>query len=462
MVERAARVVVVAALLSSTACGLWNAFGGPPGPFAPRGDDEDAGAFDRDGGVVDEDGGDADEDAGALADAGAIADAGPIDDGGAAADGGASDDAGADGGPRVDGGAVVDAGRVDVDGGWWDPAWTMRVPVAIAAGTAGAPAGHVVFLPFDHAALVDLGAPADGRDVRVVLHDGASTTEVTAIVVPGSTWDTTTTPLAFRLVDPIAADAVDGRYAIYAGNAGAAAPPHDTDAVMSAGNSWEDAVAVESSSTTHQATAGTVAVVRTGTALRVEADAAGDAALVGGGAALPSDRRFVAAARVEPVAIGGASQLRYLQISQAPAAPGTTTSIPEQARLRLSVSITDDGRLAIARRTAGDTIELWTGTAWGTGMAPATETSLPPLLVAFTSDGASVVVTIADDDGVARGAPPAIPWTDLDDTGDPLWLELGEPLTDDDHASFDVDWFFVHAALADEPEATAGALQIGP
>ena len=122
---------------------------------------------------------------------------------------------------------------------WWDPGWQYRQRIDLSAGTAAAPGGYSVPITFDHAALVtaDL-ARSDGDDLRVAQWDGSSWIELDRILDEESSWDTATTTVWFRSIDPVAASSND-TYWLYFGNATPPPPPTDPEAVFALSEDFE-------------------------------------------------------------------------------------------------------------------------------------------------------------------------------------------------------------------------------
>ena len=116
----------------------------------------------------------------------------------------------------------------------WSTGYAVRRRLAVSAtNSGGAPAGYSVAVTVDHAALVAAGlGRADGADLRIARFDGSAWTEFDRVLDTGSTWNSATTLLWFRTVDPIAAidhpsRADDGSYWLYTGRSAPGAPPAD-------------------------------------------------------------------------------------------------------------------------------------------------------------------------------------------------------------------------------------------
>jgi Domain of unknown function (DUF2341) len=141
-------------------------------------------------------------------------------------------------GGGADGGGMqpVDSGPLPEVPGWWDPAWTMRESVSVAAGSNGAPAGYTVAVTLDHASLVAAQqALASGDDVRIVGSDG---TEVDRVLDTGASWDTAATTIWFQVADQLDANDTE-QYWLYYGNPSAGAPPADPTAVFLLADGFE-------------------------------------------------------------------------------------------------------------------------------------------------------------------------------------------------------------------------------
>ncbi|HEY3806641.1 MAG TPA: DUF2341 domain-containing protein [Kofleriaceae bacterium] len=140
------------------------------------------------------------------------------------------------GGGTSDGGTSDGGATLPVIPGWWDPAWTLREPITVTAGSNGAPAGYAVAFTIDHASLVAAGqALASGDDVRVVGSDG---TEVDRVLDTGATWDSAGATIWFQVAAPLDANAA-AQYWLYYGNPAAGVPPADPSAVFLLADGFE-------------------------------------------------------------------------------------------------------------------------------------------------------------------------------------------------------------------------------
>ena len=78
----------------------------------------------------------------------------------------------------------------------------------------------------NHAALVLAGkSQADGDDIRVVYWNGSGWVELDRMLDPGSSWNTSSTTIWFKLQTAIPPSASDVSYYVYYGNSSAGAPP---------------------------------------------------------------------------------------------------------------------------------------------------------------------------------------------------------------------------------------------
>ncbi len=134
--------------------------------------------------------------------------------------GGAS--AGGDDGAAVnDAAAAADARVLD----WWDPAYRLRIPLAIATGPVAPERGYAGYTArlgdLDTAALIAGGQLRnDCRDLRVVWWDGAAWNEIDRHLIGcGGVAE-----LRFALADDLATDATSGDYYLYLDNPAASAP----------------------------------------------------------------------------------------------------------------------------------------------------------------------------------------------------------------------------------------------
>jgi len=125
-----------------------------------------------------------------------------------------------------DAGTVADAAGSDARQlDWWDPAYRLRIPLAIATGPTAPAGGYLGYTArladLDSATLIAGGQlRADCRDLRVVWWSGDAWQEIDRHLVGcGGTID-----LRFALAADLASGAIDGSYYLYLGNPAATAP----------------------------------------------------------------------------------------------------------------------------------------------------------------------------------------------------------------------------------------------
>lgn len=129
--------------------------------------------------------------------------------------------------------APVDGASPDVSRAWWNPAWRVRMPIAIGNPSTGAlAAGYQIGLRFDAFA-----APCTTNrdDLRIVY----GTTELARVIdevgPPEWTW--------FPLAAPLAAGTTStGEYWLYCGNPAPAAAPADPAQVFDFYDGFDEAV----------------------------------------------------------------------------------------------------------------------------------------------------------------------------------------------------------------------------
>jgi len=110
--------------------------------------------------------------------------------------------------------------------GWWNLSWHHSQWITVTAGTAALPSGYTVPIAFNHAALVAASkSRADGNDIRIAYWNGSAWAELDRVLDPGSSWNSATTTIWFKLQAGIAASSFDDNYGLYYGNSGAGAPP---------------------------------------------------------------------------------------------------------------------------------------------------------------------------------------------------------------------------------------------
>lgn len=173
-----------------------------------------------------------------------IADGDPPDTG--AGDGGPFDVGPIDAGPPVCGNGVVDGNDTCDDGNTdsgdgcdnmcivepgfecFDPGeacilWyhdsKARIPIVVTARGSALDEGFSVAFEIDHAQLVtDLEIDPDGDDFRVVqVKDNGDYEQLHRVIEPGSGWNRSQTTIWFALTAPLAAGAVETKYAVFVG-----------------------------------------------------------------------------------------------------------------------------------------------------------------------------------------------------------------------------------------------------
>ncbi len=116
---------------------------------------------------------------------------------------------------------------------WWDADFRFRQPIAVTAGAAAVPSGYSVSVTLGHAGLVSSGeSQDDGNDVRVLYWTGTGWQELDRVLEPGSSWDSDSTKIWFKLQAGIDASSTDGDYYLYYGNPTASDPPADERGVF--------------------------------------------------------------------------------------------------------------------------------------------------------------------------------------------------------------------------------------
>ncbi len=113
---------------------------------------------------------------------------------------------------------------------WWNLDYPFRRPLVVTnTAAASLESQYTVSAMIDHALLVAQGQSLlNGDDVRVVYFDGLVWFEVDRIVHPASNWNSPTTTILYRTIEPIPAGG-DSAYSywLYYGNAQAVEPPAD-------------------------------------------------------------------------------------------------------------------------------------------------------------------------------------------------------------------------------------------
>jgi hypothetical protein len=126
--------------------------------------------------------------------------------------------------------AAVDGVPIDGPANWWNPSWTHRRSIDVAAGTNGTPGGYSYAVTLDHRAMVMAGASlASGDDIRIVRDDG---TVMDRVLDTGSAWNTTATKLWFAGGTAASGAGVTQRFWIYYGNLAAVSGPQDPNVVF--------------------------------------------------------------------------------------------------------------------------------------------------------------------------------------------------------------------------------------
>jgi hypothetical protein len=120
--------------------------------------------------------------------------------------------------------------------------WQYRRALSITTGASAAETHYSIRVTFDHQALVSAGKSlASGNDVRIGYWNGTAWVEHDRVLDAGSTWNSGTTTLWFRIQAPIAANTVNTNYHLHYGNAAAPAnPPSDPELVFLLADDFED------------------------------------------------------------------------------------------------------------------------------------------------------------------------------------------------------------------------------
>jgi serine/threonine protein kinase len=116
---------------------------------------------------------------------------------------------------------------------WWDTDFRFRQPITVTAGAAAVPSGYSVSVTLGHAGLVSSGeSQDDGDDVRVLYWTGTGWLELDRVLEPGSSWNSDSTKIWFKLQAGIDTSSSDGDYYLYYGNPTASDPPADESGVF--------------------------------------------------------------------------------------------------------------------------------------------------------------------------------------------------------------------------------------
>jgi len=115
---------------------------------------------------------------------------------------------------------------------WWSSSYACRTPITIQAGASSLPAGTLVDFQFNHSALVSAAkSMANGNDVRLT-YDGSPPSEIARALAQGSSWNSASTTIAFKLVNTIASGASDTGYSLYYCDANAGVPTNTVPATQ--------------------------------------------------------------------------------------------------------------------------------------------------------------------------------------------------------------------------------------
>ncbi|MFX1544487.1 MAG: DUF2341 domain-containing protein, partial [Promethearchaeota archaeon] len=116
---------------------------------------------------------------------------------------------------------------------WFNPDWSYRKEVTVAADTTDVPAGYSIHLTFDHATLVSEGKSlANGNDIRIVYWDGSQWNDLDRMLDTDSSWNSDSTKIWFKTQTSIPASSSDSSYYLYYGNPSPGSPPSDSSSVF--------------------------------------------------------------------------------------------------------------------------------------------------------------------------------------------------------------------------------------
>ena len=332
-------------------------------------------------------------------------------------------------------------------------------------------AGYSVSLGFDHAALVAAGkAQADGDDLRVYYFNGAGWTELDRALDPLSAWNSATTQIWFRLVNPIGSSSSDNGYYIYYGDPGVSNPPDDWANVFRMGDDFNDGTLTSGLSTSLN---GAASISETAGAARISGGSVNaDAGILVANNSLPASNQFVIRHKVSHLS-GGTGlpdgccnpEVKLVGIAESPAMPDVTTSAIENPRRRIVVyhrsdTDTDPGQELTTSITYFDTAGSpvhWDGSTWVAGNGNWTTQPLNTYFILdVVSDGTQWYVVFRDAAGTILTQTTPVAWSSVREVGDPSWFYWGEVYTNAYWNDEDSDWVYLRDYVSSEPTSSLG------
>ncbi len=348
---------------------------------------------------------------------------------------------------------------------WWNSSsYAYRKKITVSAESESVPSGYSVSVTFDHAALVNaVPSPkslASGDDIRIVHWNGSTWTELDRVLDPLSAWNNASTKIWFSLVDPIAASGSDGSYYLYYGNASASGPPDDWENVFVVGDDFDDGTLTTGMTAS---TAGTASITETGGEAFIDLgiDEFTDAGMLVSTNSLPDDKKFVIRHKTNLVSGGGASnpEVKAIGIYQLGTRPTVMSSPGENNVRRITVFQGVDERAAIFYTPAADTAFSWdhTTSTWVSGWSDWGTLPISTYYIyELISDGTDWWVVVSDANGTPLTTTTKVPWSNVWDTGNPLWFYWGEVYTNFYYADQKSDWVYLRKYVDPEPSASAG------
>ncbi|KPJ58692.1 MAG: hypothetical protein AMJ46_13775, partial [Latescibacteria bacterium DG_63] len=334
---------------------------------------------------------------------------------------------------------------------WWDSDYAYRRQLTIDSSESG----YSIKVNITGATASDIYGKSlsSGNDFRVVWWDGSQWTDLDRYLESFSSSDIT---VWFRIQEPGGWGGGASNYYLYYGNASPSEPPDDWANVFVMGDDFDDGTLTSGVDTSM---AGTASITETGGEAFIDlTDQTEDAGIIVMVNALPSDRKFAIRHKTKLVSGGGDSnpEVKTIGILESASTPPVETSANENPRRRIMAFQRVDGQAWIIYNPSGAGV-YWDGTQWVSGWGNWGTLSLDTYYIYdLISDGTDWWVVVSDANGTPLTTTTKVPWSNVQDNGDPFWFCWGEVYTDFYYADQKSDWVYLRKYVDPEPSASAG------
>jgi CSLREA domain-containing protein len=306
---------------------------------------------------------------------------------------------------------------------------------------------------------------ASGDDIRVVHKSGASLNEIDRALDPLSSWDSATTTIWFKLVDPITASSSDTNYYLYYGNDSASSPPDEWASIFLVGDDFNDGSLTAGLSTS---TNGAASINETGSEAVIDGGSANeDAAIVVGTNALASDRQFAIRHMINHVSgdtllpAGCCNpEVKLVGIVDSSGQPTVTDDTIENPRRRViafhradqNMEPGEDLEAWLLYFDSGHNPIHWDGAAWVPGNDCWTTLPLDTYYIYdLISDGTSWYFKVSDAGGTLLTQTTPVLWTSVETFTNNAWFYWGDVYTTAYWHDTKSDWFYLRDYVDPEP-----------